>query len=103
VVLNGNGETIIMRLTSSVTIAGAIMLIATFAILVLYFVISTPMASMFDAFDDADAAEATNEMNLYLPFIKTAFYMGFAIAIITPALIFIFWIFHREPDWYYRS
>jgi len=90
------------RPTSSVTMAGAVMLVATFAILVLYFIISTPMESMFNSFDDIDSGEATDEMDEYLPGIKNAFYMGFAIAIITPALIFIFWIYHREPDWYYR-
>jgi len=82
--------------------AGALMLIATFVILLLYFVVSTPLTSMFDSFDDADAGEATDEMNDYLPHIRTAINMAFAIAIITPSLIFIFWIFHREPDWYYK-
>ena len=85
----------------SITMAGGILVLSTFMIIVLFFVIS-PMESMFASFDDADAAEATDEMNEFLPYIKTAFWMGMAIAIITPALIFIFWIFHREPDWYYE-
>jgi len=86
----------------SITIAGAVMAISTFIIIVLFFTISSPMEHMFNAFDDVDAGEATDEINEYLPNIETAFWMGMAIAIITPAVIFIFWVFKREPDWFYE-
>ena len=67
-----------------------------------YFVLSSPLEHIFDGFDDADSHAADDEMDIYLPSIRTALNIGFAIAIITPAMIFIFWIFHQEPDWYYR-
>lgn len=88
---------------SSVVRAGGIMLIGTFAILVLYFVISTPITAMFDSFDDAETPYSDDEMNEYLPNIRTALNMAFAIAIITAAVIFIFWIFHREQEPYRRD
>jgi len=82
--------------------AGATLLAMTFAILVFYFVISTPLATLFTTLDDADMAEATDEMSIYIPYIRNAMTLAFSIAIITPAMIFIFWIFHREPDFYDR-
>ena len=87
---------------NSIIKVGATLAIATFLIIVLFFVISGPMTSMFDSFDDVDAGEASDEMNEFLPDIRGAFWMGIAIAIITPSVIFVLWIFHREPDWYYR-
>lgn len=87
----------------SVITAGATLIIATFLILLVFFVLSTPVTTILDGFDDADAGEATDEMNDYLPDIRTAFWLGISIAIVTPALIFVFWVFHREPDWYYRK
>jgi len=86
----------------SIITAGATLIIATFLIILLFFVLSTPITTILDGFDDADAGEATDEMNEFLPNIEGAFWLGFSIAIITPAIIFILWVFHREPDWYYR-
>lgn len=73
-----------------------------FMIMVLYFVISTPLESMFGSFDDADSGDATDEMNTFLPNIRNAMNMAFAIAIVTPPVVFILWIFYREPEWTYR-
>lgn len=91
------------NLDRSIIMAGGTLLLATFIILILYFVISTPLSSMFDSIDDVDAGEATDEMNTVLPIIRTALDLAFAIAIITPSVIFVLWVFMREPDWRYRK
>ena len=88
---------------SSITRAGATLAIGTFIALIVFFVLSTPMTTMFNSFDNLDAGEATDEMNDFLPDIQNAFWLGMAIFIITAAVVFIFWIFHREPDWFYRD
>lgn len=87
----------------SIITAGATLIISTFLILLVFFILSTPVTEILTGFDDADAGTTSNtKMNEYLPDIETAFWLGMSIAIVTPAVIFVFWVFHREPDWYYR-
>ena len=87
----------------SVITAGATLIIATFLIILVFFILSTPVTTMMDSFDDADVGDDANtRMNEFLPDIETAFWLGMSIAIVTPSIIFVFWVFHREPDWYYR-
>ncbi|NIQ89374.1 MAG: hypothetical protein GWN93_10035 [Deltaproteobacteria bacterium] len=86
----------------SIITGGATLIIATFLIIIVFFVLSNPVTSILDGFDDIDAGDATDDMNTYLPDIRTAFWLGMSIAIVTPAVIFVFWIFHREPDHYYK-
>ena len=86
----------------SIIKTGAILIISTFIIIVFFFIISTPVTEILSGFDNADVSEAEDEMNEYLPNIETAFWLGMSIAIITPAVIFVLWVFHREPDWYYK-
>ena len=57
----------------SITIVGGILALTTFIIIVLFFLISTPMESMFSSFDDANAAEATDEMNEFFQLLKQRF------------------------------
>jgi len=85
----------------SIIKSGAYMLIGLFLILVIYFVISGPLETIFDGFDDADTGEATGYMNIHLPWIRTALNIAFSVAIVTPVMIFIFRTFERDPEWYY--
>jgi ABC-type polysaccharide/polyol phosphate export permease len=82
--------------------AGLSMLLFIFLAVIIYFVISAPMTAMFDAFDDADAGEATDEMNSFLPNIRSALNMFFAVLIAIPITGFVIWVFRREPDWMFR-
>jgi hypothetical protein len=81
---------------------GASMLIGLFLVIILYFVISTPLESIMDGFDDADVGDANAEMDYTLPWIRSAMSMAFAIAIASPVVIFVFRTFEREPRWDYR-
>jgi len=81
---------------------GGSLLIGLFMVIILYFVISTPLEIIFDAFDDADTADATDDMNIYLPYIRNAMSMAFAVAIAAPLVIFVMRTFEREPRYDYR-
>jgi len=88
--------------TGSIIKAGVSMLLYLFLVLVIYFILSSPLDTLFDNFDDLDAAEATDEMNEYLPNIITSLDIFFALIIAAPITGFIVWVFSREPDWSYR-
>lgn len=83
--------------------AGVTMLVGVAMFAIVFFVVSTPINSMMDSFDDANTGDATDEMNTYLPNIRTALSMAFALIIVSPIVGFIIWVYSREPDWsYYR-
>lgn len=81
--------------------AGTTLIVATFLIVILYFLISPFTENFFDTMLGADMSAANSERDLYIPHIKTCLNFGLAIAIVTPAMIFIFRIFERNPEWYY--
>jgi len=86
----------------SVIKAGGMLLISTFIIIVLYFTMSTPLEAVFTGFDDAEAGEATDEMDTYLTYIRNALNIAWAVALITPSVIFVLYLFFVEPVWTYR-
>ena len=81
----------------SITHAGAILLTFSFLAIVFYFTISTPLEAVFDGFDDINDPVSGDEMDLFLPNIRTALNIAFAIFLATPATGFIFWVFSKQP------
>jgi len=82
----------------SIVRAGIIFLVFLFAMILVYFTISPFVEAMFDALDDVDDPETSDEMDTYLPYIRTAMTMAFAIGIATPVAWIFIWVFSREPD-----
>lgn len=82
--------------------AGIVMLSYLFMILIAYFILSVPITMIFDGFDDADTGEATDEIDQYLPNIRTVFHMFFAMMAAVPLTWFTLWVMKREPDWGYQ-
>jgi len=83
---------------NSITVAGVIMLIYLSVMIMFFYLLSTPVNAIFDGLSGTSLGEATDEMATFLPWIRTAVNMVFAIGIATPITWFIFWIFNREPD-----
>lgn len=86
-------------MSDSITRMGVIFIFYLFISLLIYFVLSTPVAMLFDGFDDADFGEAENEKNRFLPNIRTSFTIAMAFFIGIPVTWFIMKIFSREPDY----
>jgi len=82
----------------NIIMAGGKMLVGVFFILIVYFLLSTPIEAIFNSFDDANTGEATDDMDIYLPIIRQALTMAIAICLVTPILIFIFSAFERETQ-----
>lgn len=78
--------------------AGVLMLLYLFITIIVFFIISSPLDSIFNGFDDT-TGEHSDEMDIYLPNIRTALNIFFALVIAAPIIGFIMWVFHREPDW----
>jgi len=91
-----------MEINGGIIKAGVAMLVYLFLFLIVYFVISSPLDAIFDGLDDADAGEATDELDWMLPNITGALDIFFALIIAVPITGFIVWVFSREPDWYYN-
>ena len=81
----------------SLTKAGVVLVTYLFVVLVIYFALSVPINTIFDGFDAADFAMAEDEKDTYLPIIRNALTIFFAILLSIPIVWFFFWVFHREP------
>ena len=79
------------------------MLVYIFIAITAYFMLSTPMTMIFDSFDDADTGAATEHIDTLMPTIRTVFNIFFALLASGGITWFIFWVFHREPDWGYQN
>ena len=81
--------------------AGVVMIVYLFVVIIAYFILSTPVTMLFDAFDDNDMGAATEQFDVFMPTIRTCFNMFFALMAAIAPTWFIFWVMHREPDWRY--
>jgi len=78
------------------------MIMGLFFVIVIYFLISAPLEIIFDSFDDIEDTGSGDEMNIHLPWIRTALNMAFSVAIAAPLVIFVMMTFEREPRYDYR-
>lgn len=74
------------------------MLVWIFMFTIVFVILSAPLTAIFDGFDNS-RGEHADEMDIYLPIIKTCLTIFFSIIIVTPIVGFIMWVYHREPDW----
>lgn len=81
----------------SITIAGILLLVFLFSSIIFYMTVSGPISTVLDGFDDADVGDASDEMDSFLPGVRIALSMAFAIFVITPVAGFVMWVFSREP------
>ena len=89
-------------MTDSISKAGAIFLIYLFIVITAFFILSKPVDSLFDSFDNNDMGEANDELDMVMPNIRIAFTIAFALMFAAPITWFIVWVVHREPATYSR-
>lgn len=77
-----------------------IFILYTFIVIATYFLLSTPVESLFSAFESSDFAAANTYRDSLMPTIRTAFTMAMAIMISIPVTWFVMKIFSREPAYY---
>ena len=83
----------------SLTKAGVVFLVYLFIVIVLYFFLSVPINSIYDAFEAGSWSLAESQKAGYMPLIRTATTVFFAVLISIPVTWFFFWVFHREPSY----
>jgi len=81
---------------------GIILMVYEFTIVILYIVLSDPIASVLSAIANAAIASGVTQITSYYNEIKTVFTIVFAGLGLIPIVWFIFRMFSREPDWGYR-
>lgn len=80
----------------SITRAGVIFLMYLFIMVILVYTLYTPINSIFDGFLGIDDTSFSDELDTYIPLYSDAFTIVCLIAITTPIVWFIFWIFSDE-------
>jgi len=78
---------------------GAIMAVYVFIVVILYMVLSTPFNSIIGDFEDLNMSNSDSEVEAGSSQVGTVFNMVFAGLVLVPLIWFVFWCFHREPDW----
>ena len=82
--------------------AGLTMIVGVAMFAIVFFVISEPLDLILDGFDNMEG-DTSDEMDLYLPSIRSAMKIAFALIIISPVVGFMVWVYSRNPEWtYYR-
>lgn len=84
----------------SLTKAGVVFLVSLFTVVLLYFVLSTPVNALYDGFGGADWAGAESQKAGYMGLIRGATTLFFSILITIPVVWFFLWVFHREPVYF---
>ena len=79
-----------------------IFLLYLFIAVIAYFLLSTPIELILSSFEGIEAGEATNELNRFLPFYKTAMTVFWALFIAAPVTWLVMKVFSREPAWYHQ-
>jgi hypothetical protein len=67
--------------------------------LITYFVVSIPVNLIFDSFENTNWGAAETQKATYMPIIRQCMMIFFAIFVSLPMTWFIFWVFHREPQY----
>lgn len=74
-------------------------LVAMFIVIVVYIVSSGPFENIIAGIEGSSSLPDVASTGIL---VRSAFVMAFALAGIVPTAWFLFWIYHREPDWGYR-
>lgn len=85
-------------MTNSIAKAGVYFAVYLFIMVTVFFVLSAPVNYIFDGFLLGEYGLAQDEMNTFVPLLKGAVQMAFAICLAAPLMWFVMWVFHREPD-----
>ena len=81
---------------------GIIMLISEFVIIIMYIVLSDPVADIFTSISDAGTSMGVTQMTYYHALVNNVFTLCFIILGVIPVIWFIVRMMSREPDWGYR-
>ncbi len=89
----------------SIIFRGIALVAWTFLIIILYLFLSTPFVMTVNDLNNSTTGMSTNTQNVmrfHQGYVKNIFNLAFALAIFIPIIIFMVWVFRREPDWRYR-
>lgn len=81
---------------------GIILLISEFVILIMYIVLSDPVAQVLNSVSDAGLSMGVTQMTFYHLLVNNVFTICFIILGFIPVLWFVIRMMSREPDWGYR-
>ena len=83
---------------SSIIQAGVVFAVYLFVMILLYFVLSSPIDSVMNGIiGSASNTLASDEMTEFSPNFTWAVKLAFAISIAIPVTWFVFWLFSKEP------
>ena len=81
---------------------GVILAVSEFSILLMYIVLSSPVATLIAALVDAGTASGVTQMTYYHGLITNVLTICFILLAFVPLIWFVLRMMSREPDWGYR-
>ena len=81
---------------------GILLIVSEFIILIMYIVLSDPVAQVFNSVSSAGTSMGVTQMTFYDLLVKNVFTICFIILGLAPVIWFIVRMMSREPDWGYR-
>ena len=82
----------------SILVAGLTFVVYAGVMVMIYYLVSPVTYGIFNGFLEADLGLAEGPSNWILPYISNVLNIAFFVGIFSPAIWFIFWVFHREPS-----
>jgi hypothetical protein len=89
-------------MSGGIVIRGVLLIVYTFIVITIYIVASSPFEEIVSGMEDINMTASDAHIESSGVYVRLAFNLCFALAVIIPSLWFIVWVFHREPDWRYR-
>lgn len=81
---------------------GIIMVASEFVIILMYIVLSDPVATLIQALVDAGVSSGVTQMTYYHGLVNTVMTISFILLGLVPIIWFVMRMMSREPDWGYR-
>lgn len=81
----------------SIAMAGMVFVVYVFVMLVLALFLADPIDNILEAIGAADVPDANAELDTYIPMYRSAVTLVLLLGMATPFVVFIMWIFNREP------
>jgi len=81
---------------------GLTLIVSEFVIIILYIVLSDPVATILTSISTAGTNMGVTQMTYYHTLVNTVFTICFILLGLVPVIWFIVRMMSREPDWGYR-
>jgi hypothetical protein len=81
----------------SIAIAGIVFVAYAFIMITLAYMLADPLDMIVSAIGGADVPDANDALTTFIPMYRAAIKMALLLGMATPFVVFIMWVYNREP------